>query len=174
MKQISVQAFKEVIGAESSNRSVDFINVCTPAEYKESHIKGVRSLPLDELPKRADELKDKTTVYVHCRSGRRGEQAITQLRELGVKADLVNVAGGLMAWTEAGFETDSLAGNRMPIMRQVLLIAGGLVLLGFILSEIVTPQFIWLSAVVGAGLTFAGLTGWCGMTFVLAKMPWNR
>ena len=31
-----------------------------------------------------------------------------------------------------------------------------------------------LSAFAGAGLTFAGVSGWCGMAKRLAAMPWNR
>ena len=79
MKHISVQAFKEVITAEDKNPSVDFINVCTPAEYKEKHIPGVRNVPLDELGNHLDELKTKQTVYIHCRSGNRGRKAIQKL-----------------------------------------------------------------------------------------------
>lgn len=172
MKKISVHSFKEVVEAEGANPSVDFLNVCTPAEFNESYIPGVRSVPLDELEQHLDEFRDKRTIYIHCRSGRRGEQAVKKLIELGVEAELVNVEGGLMAWTEAGFETESST-SRMPIMRQTLLAAGLLILLGFALS-FVNPYFIYLSVFVGAGLTFAGLTGWCGMSFMLAKMPWNR
>jgi rhodanese-related sulfurtransferase len=172
MKHISVEAFKEVIEAEGSNVTVDFINVCTPAEYKEKHIGNVRNLPLDEIERRVAELKDKKTIYIHCRSGNRGRQAIERLQTLGVTAELVNVEGGITAWHEAGFLTQSLT-TRMPIMRQVLLTAGVLILLGYLLSILVAPSFIFMSVFVGAGLTFAGLTGWCGMSFLLAKMPWN-
>ncbi|KCZ60885.1 hypothetical protein HY30_00700 [Hyphomonas chukchiensis] len=31
-----------------------------------------------------------------------------------------------------------------------------------------------LSGVDTAGLTFAGISGWCGTAHVLAVMPWNR
>ena len=34
--------------------------------------------------------------------------------------------------------------------------------------------FFALAAFVGAGLTFAGATGFCGMARLLAHMPWNR
>ncbi|HBT4793321.1 TPA: DUF2892 domain-containing protein, partial [Klebsiella quasipneumoniae subsp. similipneumoniae] len=34
--------------------------------------------------------------------------------------------------------------------------------------------FFLLSGAVGAGLTFAGVTGFCGMARLLAIMPWNR
>lgn len=172
MKHITVQAFKEVVTAEDKNPSVDFINVCTPAEYKEKHIPGVRNVPLDDLADHLDELKTKQTVYIHCRSGNRGRRAIEKLLQLGVKAELVNVEGGLLAWGEAGYQTNSLT-RRMPIIQQTLLVAGSLVLAGYALS-LLNPNFIYLSVFVGAGLTFAGLTGWCGMSQVLSRMPWNR
>jgi hypothetical protein len=59
-------------------------------------------------------------------------------------------------------------------MRQVQITAGSLTLLGVVLSLFVHPAFIYLSAFVGAGLTFAGLTGFCGMANFLALMPWNK
>jgi len=172
MKHISVQAFKEVVTAEDKNPSVDFINVCTPAEYKEKHIPGVRNVPLDDLGDHLAELKTKQTVYIHCRSGNRGRKAIEKLQQLGLQSELVNVEGGLMAWGEAGYQTNSLT-TRMPIMQQTLLVAGSLILTGYALSFI-NPYAIYLSVFVGAGLTFAGFTGWCGMSHVLTRMPWNR
>ncbi|WP_325231663.1 YgaP-like transmembrane domain, partial [Sphingobium sp.] len=65
---------------------------------------------------------------------------------------------------------------RQPIevMRQVQLVAGGLVLLGVVLGFLVAPAFFGLSAFVGAGLIMAGATGWCGMARLLRLMPWNR
>ena len=59
-------------------------------------------------------------------------------------------------------------------MRQVQITAGGLVLLGIALGVWVAPAFLALSAFVGAGLVFAGTSGWCGMAKLLGLMPWNR
>jgi hypothetical protein len=59
-------------------------------------------------------------------------------------------------------------------MRQVQIAAGSLVLLGLLLSQAMAPAWILLSWFVGAGLVFAGITGWCGMAQLLARMPWNR
>jgi len=39
---------------------------------------------------------------------------------------------------------------------------------------VVSPWFFALSGFVGAGLTFAGLSGTCAMASLLAVMPWNR
>ena len=59
-------------------------------------------------------------------------------------------------------------------MKQVQIAAGGLVLSGLILNELLAPGWIALSWFVGAGLVFAGTRGFCGMARLLAVMPWNR
>lgn len=173
MKHISVSSFKEVIDAEKNNPSVAFINVCTPAEYKEKHISGVRSVPLDEIERHVQELQDKKTIYVHCRSGRRGVAAIEKLTALGIQAELVNVEGGLLAWEEAGFGVVKLS-SRLSLMRQTFIAAGAIIVLAHVLAFSTTPLWFALSGAVGIGLLIAGMTGWCGMTMLLAKMPWNR
>ena len=59
-------------------------------------------------------------------------------------------------------------------MRQVQIVAGSLVLAGVLLGWLVSPMFLGLSAFVGAGLAFAGISGFCGMAKLLAFLPWNR
>lgn len=173
MKHISVDSFKEVVQAEANNASVDFINVCTPAEYKEKHIQGVRSVPLSEIDSHIDEFQGKKTIYVHCRSGQRSSRAIQQLQARGVTAELVNVEGGLLAWDTAGLPTNTLT-KRLPLMRQVFIAAGLLALLGYILSVSIHESFVYLTVAVSVGLIFSGVTGWCGLSYALAKLPWNR
>jgi rhodanese-related sulfurtransferase len=173
MKHISVDAFKQVLEAEKNNNSVDFINVCEPAEYKEKHIEGVRSVPLGTLESHLGEFANKQTVYVHCRSGNRAKQAIEKLMAAGVTAELVNVEGGITAWDEAGHPTNSFT-QRMPLMRQVLLVAGLLILIGFTGAHMVSEYFGLIVLAVGVGLTLSGLTGWCGMAMMLSRMPWNK
>lgn len=55
-------------------------------------------------------------------------------------------------------------------MRRVQITAGALVLLGIWLAS----AFLALSGFVGAGLVYAGISGWCGTTRLLGRMPWNR
>lgn len=173
MKTISAEKFKEELANITGSDKVDFINVCTPVEYKEEHIAGVRNVPLDELDKHIEELKDQDKLYVHCRSGNRSSQAIEKLKTLGVNAELVNVEGGIMAWNDAGYPTNKKK-KSIPLMRQVLLSAGILVLLSHVLAYFFSDWYLALSAFVGAGLLIAGATGWCGMAMLLAKMPWNK
>ena len=174
MKHIAVTDFEKIIAQKSNRADVDFINVCTPAEYKEKHITGVRSVPLDEIENHATEFIGKTEIYVHCRSGQRSQKAIEKLKGLNLNAELINVEGGLLAWEQAGFATGQLKKVTVPIMQQVLLTAGILVLMGTLGALLIHPGFLYLALFVGAGLTFAGATGWCGMAYMLSKMPWNK
>ena len=174
MKHISPTAFNEVLQAEKSNPTVDFINVCTPAEYKEKHIEGVRSVPLDSFEKRLGEFKNKKTIYIHCRSGARGKRAGEFLLSHGITAEIVNVEGGILAWEEANYPVMKTVSSKLPLMRQVLLAAGTLVATSSILGFTVNSNFFLITLFVGFGLMFSGLTGWCGMAYLLAKMPWNK
>jgi hypothetical protein len=74
---------------------------------------------------------------------------------------------------EAGLPVDH-GKNAVSLELQVRIAAGSMVLLGAILGWLVQPAFIGLSAVVGAGLVFAGITDTCGMGMILARMPWNQ
>ncbi len=173
MKDITVSEFREVLLRDAHNATVDFINVCSPAEYKEKSIQGVRSVPLDTLQNHLTEFKDKKTIYIHCRSGARSHHATEILSNLGISAELINVDGGIIAWEKAGYPTHKSV-KRLPIMRQVMLTAGFFVTLGIVLSLTVSPPFIYLSLFVGCGLMFAGITGWCTLSYIIERMPWNK
>jgi hypothetical protein len=56
----------------------------------------------------------------------------------------------------------------------VQITAGSFVLLGVLLALLVSPWFVLLSAFIGAGLVFSGVTGTCGMARALMLMPWNK
>jgi rhodanese-related sulfurtransferase len=88
--------------------------------------------------------------------------------------DCYIVEGGIGAWGNAGLPTQTVAGAPIEMQRQVMIAAGLLVLAGTLLSLFVAPLWIGLAIFVGAGLTFAGVTGFCGMAHMLAMMPWNR
>ena len=56
----------------------------------------------------------------------------------------------------------------------VLRFAGFVVLLSVALAIFVHPWWIGLSAFIGAGLIFSGVTDTCGMAMLLGRMPWNQ
>lgn len=132
-----------------------------------------RLLPLDELPRRLGEIDRTRPVVVVCRTGKRSAQARETLQSAGF-AQVSDLAGGLTAWQEAGLPLEKAERVPWSLERQVRVVAGSLVLLGVALGLLVHPAFFGLSAFVGAGLVFAGVTDWCGMGLLLARMPWNR
>ncbi len=152
-------------------QGVSVIDVREPMEYASGHISGSLNVPLSRLT-RAD-LPSGALVLV-CQSGNRSTKALTQLLQKGHPHPVADLLGGIPAWQAAGFSVRKLKGAPLPLMRQVQIVAGSLVLLGVILSQTVAPGWIWLSGFVGAGLTFAGLSGFCGMARLLAVMPWNQ
>ena len=165
---------RQLNDAIQSGKPVTLIDVRTPAEYGEVHIPGSVLMPLDRLD---SELMRKTAVQnrecvMICRSGKRAEQACQKLEAAGC-GNLVILDGGVAAWESAGLPVERGA-KAMSLERQVRIAAGSLVLLGVILGTWAHPGFYGLSAFVGAGLVFAGVTDWCGMAMVLAKMPWNQ
>jgi rhodanese-related sulfurtransferase len=154
--------------------NVHLLDVRTPAEHAEVHVPGVRLVPLDRLdPAQLDGIGKDQPVYLLCRSGSRAKQAAEKLEKAGYTACCV-VEGGTMGWAEAGLPVNRSAVKVMSLERQVRIAAGAIVLTGVLLARFVDPAFIWLSGFVGAGLIFAGLTDWCGMGMLLAKMPWNQ
>lgn len=157
-------------------RKIDVIDVRTPVEFREVHLEFARNVPLDQLdPKALMQSRNGATgepLYVICRSGSRGRQACEAFVKAGF-SNIVNVEGGTMACVDAGLPV--VRGKKaISLERQVRIAAGSLVLLGAVLGSFVHPGFIGLSAFVGAGLIFAGITDTCGMGMILARMPWNR
>ena len=159
-----------------SGESLDLIDVRTPVEFRELHVEAARNVPLDQLDPQGvmqsrNGSRDKP-LYVICQSGTRGEKACAKFRQAGFD-NVVNVAGG----TNACVDTDLplVRGKKaMSLERQVRIAAGALVVLGVVFGWLTHPAFYWLSAFVGAGLVFAGVTDTCGMGMLLARMPWNQ
>ncbi len=153
---------------------ITIIDVREPMEYVGGHIPGSRNIPLNHLAKAP--MPDGPLVLV-CQSGARSERGITSLMGRGVSTTgggLADLEGGLIAWQAAQLPLERRKGAPLPLMRQVQIVAGTLVLSGVLLSQLVAPGWIWLSGFVGAGLMFAGISGFCGMARLLAAMPWNR
>ncbi|QEL15645.1 rhodanese-like domain-containing protein [Limnoglobus roseus] len=155
---------------------VEMIDVRTPVEYREVHCPLARNVPLAGLDPaavmggRAGAVGE--PLYVICRTGGRGQQACEKFRAAGY-ANVVNVEGGTLAWAASGLPVNRGKAG-VSLERQVRIAAGSLVLTGVALAAVVHPYLLGLSAFVGAGLVFSGITDTCGMGLVLARMPWNR
>ena len=147
------------------------LDVRTLLEFQSERIEGSHSIPLDQLDARVDEIPERAEVVVVCRTGVRATIAAESLAGSGRRARVLD--GGMVAWRRARLPVRE-GRKRLAVDRQVQLIAGSMVLTGVALGTLVSPWFLAMSAFFGAGLTFAGATGTCGLALLLMRLPWNR
>ena len=103
---IEVDGFHHTL--ENSGDDCVLIDVRTPEEFKEGHLKGAINIDVkdsENFKKKALEVvpKDKT-VMVYCRSGKRSATAAGILATEGYF--VFNLEGGILAWKEAGKEIE--------------------------------------------------------------------
>lgn len=159
-----------------SQDKVRLIDVRSPLEFRQNHIVGSRNVPLEDVLSGGEsfDFSEDRQLCIICQSGKRAERARTFLAEhKGVSADVLD--GGVQSWCDCGLpvEKDSRV-HGVSLFRQVQMIIGGMNLIGFALAWLVSPYWLVLPALTSLGLLIAGLTGFCGLAVVLAKMPWNR
>lgn len=153
------------------SRGAALVDIRPADEHARVFIPGAVNVPLDRLTHAA--LPDAPVVIFHCRSGNRTRAHQAALSAAAICESYI-LEGGLDHWRKAGYPVQEDRGQPMELMRQVQMTAGALILLGIVLGFAVSTAFFGISAFVGAGLVFAGATGWCGMARLLAAMPWNR
>ena len=167
---ITPSDFKQRLQQKPASKIID---VRTPVEYREVHLTNAENVPLEQCDSNRwkDKHRPSDPIYVVCHSGMRAKQACQILSASGVPVVLVE--GGTKACIEEGF--DVVRGEKsVSLERQVRIAAGILILTGCVLAWWVHPAWIGLSAFIGAGLLFSGITDTCGMAMLLARMPWNQ
>jgi rhodanese-related sulfurtransferase len=88
--------------------SARIVDVREPDEWAQGHIAHASLVPLGTVPGNVEAFDGEPT-YIVCRSGARSGRACDFLR--GEGRNVVNVAGGMIAWTGAGFEVVTGAGS---------------------------------------------------------------
>ena len=166
-ENISINEYNDLC----QNQRVKLIDIRTPDEYTKEHIKGAINKTLNELNSH-DFFEDEIVVF-HCQSGNRTRQAEGFFSKLPIK-NVYILKGGINAWKKEKLQTVINAKTPFPIMRQVQIIVGFMVVLGIVLSYTISPWFNILSAFFGAGLLFAGLSGTCALANVLMLLPFNK
>jgi len=164
---------QELQGLYEGGRSIELIDVRPPAEFQEVHVKYAKNIPLDRLDVQSLlASREGQPLYVICKSGSRGQMACKKFEAAGFTG-VYNIEGGTNACVEAGLPV--VRGQKViSLERQVRIAAGAFVVVGAVLALTVNVNWIALSAFVGAGLIFAGITDSCGMGMLLSKMPWNQ
>jgi rhodanese-related sulfurtransferase len=163
---VQAETFREQLG---DRRPMQALDVRSAAEFATGHVPGAVNIPMEQVESRLEDLPPGPLVLI-CESGTRAEIVAGWF---GGRREVTLLEGGTRAWRNAGYPLVGCAPCRWTLERQVRLIAGLIVLAGTLLAILINAKWVYLSMLVGAGLTFAGATNICGMAILLAKMPWN-
>jgi rhodanese-related sulfurtransferase len=151
------------------------VDVREADEHARENIPGARLMSLSKLDEADLALHAGQPVIFHCKSGARTKGHAGRLAEkVGGSCEAFIVEGGIDAWKKAGLPVAVDRRQPLELQRQVQIGAGSMVFLGTLLGLLVSPWFFVVPAFAGAGLTVAGITGFCGMARILVKAPWNR
>ncbi|HZQ13108.1 MAG TPA: rhodanese family protein [Pseudolabrys sp.] len=169
----SLKTISPARAAELVGKGAVLVDIREADEHAREHIPGARHHALSRIDTESPVRDGDSILVFHCRSGARTRSNAPKLAA-AARCETYILEGGLDAWKKAGLPVKLDRSQPIDIMRQVQIAAGSLILIGAALGFWLAPGFYALSAFVGAGLLFAGVTGFCGMAHLLALMPWNR
>lgn len=150
------------------------VDVREPAEHAAEKIEGATLLPLGSINQNTLPQTQGKKLVIHCRSGKRGTHACEKLLAEDPNLEVYNLEGGISAWGATGYQVTTSGKFFLPLDRQIQLTIGLLLITASLLGYFFTPAWFFLTGFIGAGLTMAGLTGFCGLAMVMARMPWNQ
>ena len=86
-----------------SNQNVVVLDVRTPEEFEDGHIKGAQNLDMqdDAFADQVSQLDKNKTYILHCAAGGRSSRVLKQMKKLDFKS-IYHMNGGVSAWKEAG------------------------------------------------------------------------
>src|SRR3954467_3937683 len=93
--EIQVEELKRRLDAKDD---LFVLDVREPHEYQICNIGGYL-IPLNDLPKRVNELDSSREIVVHCKMGGRSAKAVAFLQQAGF-SKIHNLAGGITAWSD--------------------------------------------------------------------------
>jgi sulfur-carrier protein adenylyltransferase/sulfurtransferase len=104
MSQANPQQMAEITAKELKERldrgdSIQIIDVREPKEYEAARIPDSTLIPLQEVVNRMGEIDQTRETVVHCKMGGRSARAIEALKAAGFQGKLLNLKGGITAWS---------------------------------------------------------------------------
>ncbi len=149
------------------------VDVRSASERAAACVAGSLHLPLESVESGVSLLqRQERPIAALCKGGTRATMAQARLAQCGVGVSVIE--GGMDAWIRAGLPVTQKTVTSWSLERQVRFVAGLLVLCGTAAALTGGRGWLVVTGLVGAGLTFAGLTDTCLMGRLLARMPWNR
>lgn len=101
LEEITATELNDLI---ANDAEVQIIDVREPHEYEIAKIPNTKLIPLAQVASRVKEIDSSRTAIIHCKAGGRSAKAIEALKEAGYAGRLVNLKGGITAWSD---EVDS-------------------------------------------------------------------
>ncbi len=96
MEEITATELKQRL---DKGDDIQIIDVREPHEYQIGQIPNSRLIPLGQVLNRMDEIDSNRETVVHCKMGGRSAKAIDALQRAGFPGKLVNLKGGITAWS---------------------------------------------------------------------------
>jgi adenylyltransferase/sulfurtransferase len=98
------QQMEEMTATELKQRldrgdDIQIIDVREPNEFEIGRIPNSNLIPLGQVVGRMNEIDEGRETVVHCKMGGRSAKAIDALKRAGFKGRLVNLKGGITAWS---------------------------------------------------------------------------
>lgn len=95
-----------LIQENKDNPNFVILDVRTPEEFLGEYIENAVNLDYysDTFKNDLDELDKNKTYLIYCRSGRRSENALNIMKELGFR-EVYNMSGGIIKWKSEGLPT---------------------------------------------------------------------
>ncbi len=97
IEEITVTELNDLI---KNDPEVQIIDVREPHEYEIAKIPQTKLIPLAQVVDRAKEIDSSRTAIIHCKAGGRSAKAIQALQENGYRGNLLNLKGGITAWSD--------------------------------------------------------------------------
>jgi rhodanese-related sulfurtransferase len=99
-RDVSVDEAAELI---QSNKDLIILDIRTPGEFKEGHLKGARLINFmgDDFDEELAKLQKDIPYLMHCASGGRSSRALAKFKENGFKS-VLHLKAGFMGWKKAG------------------------------------------------------------------------
>jgi adenylyltransferase/sulfurtransferase len=102
--QEETRQMEEITATELKQRldrgdDIQVIDVREPNEYEIARLEGTKLIPLGQVVNRMEEIDPNRETVVHCKGGVRSAKAIEALQRAGFKGRLVNLKGGITAWS---------------------------------------------------------------------------
>lgn len=97
MQEITASELKRLLDEDGN---VQIVDVREPHEYEIARIPNTKLIPLGQVVDRISEIDPSRETVVHCKGGVRSAKAIEALKRAGFPGKLINLRGGITAWSD--------------------------------------------------------------------------